>query len=106
MAQKKIITEPNEWCYYKKLNFRYKTALPYAIIVEVVAVKKRKPTKKKTVPSKEGVGCLIHIDDNLMARMKIFQSYMKEENGITLKTAPTVKFLVNAGLTTNSPILE
>jgi hypothetical protein len=66
--------------------------------VEVVAVKKRKPTKKKTVPSKEGVGCLIHIDDNLMARMKIFQSYMKEENGITLKTAPTVKFLVNAGL--------
>lgn len=58
----------------------------------------RKKTKRKVVPSKDGVGCLIHLDDNLLARLKRFQSYMKEENGIAMKNSPSVKFLVNQGL--------
>ena len=58
----------------------------------------RKKTKRKLPPSKEGVGCLIHLDDNLLARLKRFQSYMKEEQGIAMKNTPSVKFLVNQAL--------
>jgi len=62
-----------------------------------VAVKRK--TKRKLAPqSKRGTAIRFYIDDNLMARMNRFQSYMETENGMHLKNAPAVKFLLSQGL--------
>lgn len=52
-------------------------------------------TKKKI---KDGQAVLIHLDENTIARLKRFQAYMDAEQGISMKNAPSVKFLVSQGL--------
>tara|TARA_Y100000310_G_scaffold82633_1_gene79216 strand:+ start:1024 stop:1287 length:264 start_codon:yes stop_codon:yes gene_type:complete len=64
----------------------------------VVVATKRK-TKRKLAPAAENkTAVLIHLDTNTIARLQRFQSYMSEENGISMKNAPSVKFLISQGL--------
>jgi len=64
----------------------------------VVVATKRK-TKRKIAPTVENkTAVLIHLDTNTIARLQRFQSYMIEENGISMKNAPSVKFLISQGL--------
>lgn len=59
----------------------------------------KRKRKRKLAPAVENnTAVLIHLDTNTIARLQRFQSYMREENGINMKNAPSVKFLISQGL--------
>lgn len=61
-------------------------------------VAKRKPKRKIAPTKRDGTAVLLHVDENMMARLNRFQQYMKTEQAMNLKNAPSCMFLINQGL--------
>lgn len=45
-----------------------------------------------------GTAVLLHVEENMMVRLNRFQQYMKTEQAMNLKNAPSCMFLINQGL--------
>ncbi|MHA2086604.1 MAG: hypothetical protein ACXAB9_14875 [Candidatus Thorarchaeota archaeon] len=58
---------------------------------------KKKKTKSKKPPSKQGTPVLIYLDDRSMDRLIRFQKAV-ESQGLSFKNAPAVKYLFHKAL--------